>query len=130
MRRLWPALAIGLALMAGQAVAAAPGSANNPIVVRMKRGSDSVRLAGVLRQNRDCCSYRFKARAGQTLNWSVSGPAIRVTMTYPDGHIDGPGLPAAIPLPADGAYVFRVSPNLMADGAFGRFVLKFRIPPR
>lgn len=130
MRRLWASLVGVLALAAGQAVAAAPGSVNNPIVVRMKRGSDSVRLAGVLRQNRDCCSYRFKARAGQTLNWSVSGPAIRVTMTYPDGRIDGPGLPAAIPLPADGAYVFRVSPNLMADGAFGRFVLKFRIPPR
>ena len=130
MRRLWASLVGVLALAAGQAVAAAPGPVNHPIVVRMKRGSDSVRLAGVLRQNRDCCSYRFKARAGQTLNWSVSGPAIRVTMTYPDGRIDGPGLPAAIPLPADGAYVFRVSPNLMADGAFGRFVMKFRIPPR
>jgi hypothetical protein len=130
MRRLWAALAGVLALTAGQAVAAASGSVNHPIVVRMKRGSDSVRLAGVLRENRDCCSYRLKARAGQTLNWMVSGPATRVTMTYPDGHIDGPGLPAAIPLPADGAYVFRVSPNLMADGAFGRFVLRLKIPPR
>lgn len=130
MRRAWAALGGVLALTAGQAVAAALGSEANPIVVRMKRGSDSVRLTGVLRQNRDCCSYRLKARAGQTLNWRVIGPAIRVTMTYPDGHIDGPGLPPAIPLPADGAYVFRVSPNLMADGAYGRFVLRLKIPPR
>ena len=124
------ALAVVLTVAAGEASAAAPGSQANPIVVRMKRGADSMRLTGVLRQNRDCCSYRFKARAGQTLDWTVQGPAIRVTMTYPDGHTDGPGLPAAIPLTADGVYVFRVSPNLMADGAFGRFVLKFRIPAR
>lgn len=130
MRRLWPVLAVLAGFAAGEAFAAAPGSQANPIAVRMRRGADSVRLAGVLRQNRDCCSYRFKARAGQTLNWTVMGPAIRVTMTYPDGHTDGPGLPAAIPLPADGAYVFRVSPNLMADGAFGRFVLRLRIPAR
>ena len=109
--------------------AAQPGSANDAIVVHMKRGADSVQLTGALRQNRDCCAYAFKARAGQTLNWRLTGPAIRTTMTYPDGHTDGPGLPNAIPLPADGGYVFSVRPDLMADGAFGRFVLRLRIPP-
>lgn len=100
------------------------------MVVRMKRASDSVRLSGVLRPNLDCCAYRFKAHEGQTLNWTVTGPAVRTTIRYPNGDTDGPGLPAAIPLPADGTYVFTISPNLMADGAFGRFVLTLRIPPR
>jgi hypothetical protein len=83
----------------------------------------------VLRQGRDCCSDRFKARGSQTLSWRVSGPAIRVTLTDPNGTTDGPGLPAAIPLLKDGVYVFRVAPNLMADGAYGRFVLSLTIPP-
>jgi hypothetical protein len=121
-------MTFALVLFAGQAEAR-PGSAADPIVVRMKRGADTIRLAGDLRQNRDCCAYLIKARAGQTLHWRLTGPAIRVTMRYPDGHIDGPGLPDAVPLPADGAYLFTVSPDLMADGAFGRFVLNLRIPP-
>lgn len=115
--------------LAAAPVAAQPGSAADPIVVRMKRGADSVRLTGELRQNRDCCAYLIKARGGQTLNWRVTGPAVRVTLSYPDGQVDGPGLPNPIPLPTDGAYVFTVRPNLMADGAFGRYVLRLRIPP-
>lgn len=127
MRRL--VLGLTLFALAAAPVAAQPGSTHDPIVVRMKRGRDHVRLTGVLREARDCCSYRFKARGGQTLRWRVSGPAIRVVLTYPDGTTDGPGLPAAIPLPKDGAYVLRVAPNLMADGAYGRFVLDLTIPP-
>ena len=117
-----------LLLLTGPLLAQA-GSADDPIIVQMKRGSDTVTITGVLRQNRDCCAYRFKARAGQNLIWRVKGPAIRVTMTYPGGNTDGPGLPGTIPLPADGVYVFTVRPNLMADGAFGPFVLTLKIPP-
>jgi hypothetical protein len=123
-------LPIALALMTcASPVLAASGGADDPVVVRMTRGTDTIRLTGVLRQNRDCCAYRFKAHAGQVLHWRVSGPAIRVTLTYPDGQADGPGLPSALPLPDDGAYVFSVRPNLMADGAFGRFTLRLTIPP-
>jgi hypothetical protein len=118
-----------LVLLPGLALAQA-GSAAHPIAVHMKRGSDSVRLTGVLRQGRDCCAYRFQARAGQSLVWRESGAAVRVTMRYPDGHTDGPGLPNRILLPANGAYVFSVRPNLMADSGFGRFVLNLQIPPR
>ena len=106
------------------------GSAKHPIEVHMARGSDTIRFHGVLRQNRDCCAYRFKARAGQLLVWRESGAAVRVTMRYPDGHIDGPGLPNRLPLLQDGAYVFSVRPNLMADGGFGPFQLSLRIPRR
>ncbi|MFI4973851.1 MAG: hypothetical protein ACHP84_04840 [Caulobacterales bacterium] len=120
--------AAALALVGGHA-AAQPGSTSDPIVVHMKRGTDSVTLRGRLSQQRECCAYSFSARAGQTLIWSVRGPAYRVTIRYPNGDADGPGLPARIALPDDGTYIFRVSPNLMAEGAFGRFVLKLRIPP-
>ena len=68
-----------------------------------------------------------KARAGQTLSWRLEGPTSRVLLTYPDGQVDGPGLPAAIVLPANGVYVFEVRPNLMADDAHGRFRLTFTI---
>jgi hypothetical protein len=114
-------------LLPGSALAHT-GSAQDPIVVRMKRGTDTVTLTGDLKQNRDCCAYRFTARAGQSLVWSLKGPAVRATMVYPDGHMDGP-LVGAIALPADGAYVFAVRPNLMADGAFGHFVLTLKIQP-
>jgi hypothetical protein len=124
------ALSTGIALLAAALPAAAqPGSDAQPYAVHMRRGADSVRLTGVLRQGRECCAYRFEARAGQTLHWRVAGPAIRVTILYPDGQADGPGLPQAIRLPQTGAYVFTLSPNTMADGAFGRFVLWLRIPP-
>jgi len=99
------------------------------MVVRLAPGRQAITLRGVLRQNRACCAYRIRARAGQSLIWRVTGPNVRTTITYPDGHADGPGLPSAIPLPADGDYVFAVSPDLMADNAFGPFVLRLRLPP-
>jgi hypothetical protein len=122
------ALSAVLAL-AATGVAAQPGNAADPIVIKMKRGTDSVRLVGMLRQNVACCTYAFKASAGEQMYWSVTGAVTRQTIGYPDGRMDGPGLPNPLPLPASGLYSFSVSPNLMSDGAFGRYVLKIRIPP-
>ncbi len=117
-------------ILTGEPAAARLGSAAHPIIVRMKPGSDVARLMGVLRQGRDCCAYLIKAHAGQILHWSVAGAATRQVLTYPDGHVDGPGLPDAIALPTDGAYILSISPDLMAEGAFGRFVLRLSIPPK
>ena len=122
--------AAAILALAATAASAQPGSAAHPIVIKMKLGTDSVTLTGVLRQNVDCCTYVFKAAAGQRMIWSISGAATRQVVGYPDGHVDGPGIPSPLPLPASGAYSFSVSPDLMADGAFGRYVLKIRIPPR
>ena len=122
------ALSAVLAL-AATGVAAQPGNAADPIVIKMRHGTDSVRLVGVLRQNAACCTYAFKASAGQQMYWSITGAVTRQVIGYPDGHVDGPGLPNPIPLPASGLYSFSVSPDLMANGAFGRYVLKIRIPP-
>ena len=121
--------ALGALLLTAAPAGAQPGSDRWPIPIHFQRGGDSIRLTGVLRQNRACCAYRCAARAGQTLYWREAGATVRVVMTYPDGHADGPGLPQAIALPQTGTYVFRVSPNLMADGGFGRFTLWLRIPP-
>ncbi len=122
------AAALAMPLAAAPALAQ-PGSANQPIVVHMKRGTDRIRLTGVLRQGRDCCAYAIGARAGQTLNWTLTGPATRQTITDPSGSTNGPGIPQSIPLSADGTYIFTVRPNLMADGAFGHYVLTITIAP-
>jgi hypothetical protein len=112
----------------GQAAAACiAGAAECPIVVRMAPGTDTITLTGSLAQDRDCCAYALRVRAGQVMTWRVAGPAIRTTIRYPGGEADGPGLPAAIPLPESGVYVFAIRPNLMADGAFGRFALTIAI---
>jgi hypothetical protein len=128
MRTFTLAAAMVLAL-AATAASAQPGSAAHPIVIKMKRGTDSVRLTGVMRQNVDCCTYVFKASGGQEMIWSINGAVTRQVVTYPDGHVDGPGIPSPLPLPASGAYSFSVSPDLMAEGAFGPYVLRIRIPP-
>lgn len=121
----------GLAILSLTAAGAAarPGDADHPIPVKMARGTDRITLHGVLRQNVDCCAYVFKARAGQTLYWSETGATVREVIKYPNGDVDGPGLPNPLPLPQTGAYVLTISPDLMAEGAFGRFTLKLRIPP-
>jgi hypothetical protein len=121
--------AAAVLVLAASGASAQPGSAAHPIVIKMKRGTDSVRLTGVMRQNVDCCTYVFKASAGQEMIWSITGAVTRQVVGYPDGHVDGPGIPSPLPLPSGGAYSFAVSPDLMADGAFGPYVLKIRIPP-
>jgi len=121
--------ALAAFLFAAAPAIAQPGSEASPIPVHFAQGGDSIRFTGVLRQNHQCCSYRFTAEAGQVLNWRETGAAIRVVMTYPDGHSDGPGLPQTIALPQTGTYVFTISPDLMADGAFGPFTLRLQIPP-
>ena len=117
-----------LAVTASGAVAQV-GNPAMPIYLKMQRGSDRLTVRGVLKKDVACCTYVFKARAGQQLYWSERGAAVRMTIGYPDGHMDGPGLANPLPLPASGAYTLAVSPDLMADGAFGPFTLKLRIPP-
>jgi hypothetical protein len=122
-------LAASIGLFAGSPVLAQVGNAAMPIVVKMKRGTDSITLHGVMRQNGACCTYLIGARAGQKLYWSETGAVVRMVITYPNGDSDGPGLPNPQPLPATGVYGLAISPDLMADGAFGPYTLRIRIPP-
>jgi hypothetical protein len=130
MSKLLNAARLGLvaALIAVPAFAQ-PGSAADPIPIHMKRGADRVRISGVLTQGADCCAYRFAAYGGQTLKLKVTGAAVRMVLSYPDGHSDGP-LGEVTPLPADGSYVLSLTPDTMADGAFGPFKLTLTIPPQ
>jgi hypothetical protein len=104
-----------------------PGERYCPIEVSMARGTDTVTIEGVTSPGTGCCAYALRARAGQTLSWTLEGPTSRVLLTDPQGNVDGPGLPQSIPLPANGIYVFEVRPNLMADDAHGRFRLTITI---
>ncbi len=122
------ALAAILALAAGPALAQV-GNAAMPIELKMKRGTDRLTVAGRLTKTGACCTYVFKAAKGQALHLSETGASVRLVITYPDGTVDGPGFANPLPLPATGAYTLAVSPDLMADGAYGRFTLKLRIPP-
>lgn len=132
---MYSILRLALALMlaasgmawADGAATPCPGARACPIRVQMARGTDTIAFAGVSRQNVDCCSYMFRARAGQTLTWRLEGATLRTVIVYPNGEADGPGLPNAIPLPFDGDYLFEVHPNLMAEGAFGPFRLTLTI---
>jgi hypothetical protein len=106
---------------------ARPHDGHRPIPLHMARGTDVIVVHGRLRPNSDCCRYTFRARAGQTLHWTWRGPAARMGLAYPDGDGINPGLPETLRLPQNGTYEFDVSPNLMAEGIYGRFTLTIRI---
>ena len=114
-------------LEAAAAPACRAGAHDCPITLRIARGGDTAKAEGVFRKGEDCCAYVFQARAGQVMTWRFNGPAARETIRYPDGKVDGPGIPLRITLPATGSYVFSANPNLMADGAFGPFTLTIQI---
>lgn len=97
------------------------------VPVHMRRGTDTIVFRGRLTHQHSGYSYRFKARAGQVLTWSVDGPATREVIGYPDGDGDGPGIPDRIELKQTGEYTFSVSANLMAEGGFGPFTLRLTI---
>jgi hypothetical protein len=119
-----------VALFAAAFALAAQAAVAAPIPLKMARGSDAITVHGVLKQNSDCCTYTFKAAAGQKLYWTETGAATRLTITFPNGDGDGPNFESPETLPATGAYTLTVSPDTMAEHAFGRFTLTLRIPPK
>jgi hypothetical protein len=123
------ALAAAVLALSASAAAAAPGSASDPIELKMQVGTDIITVHGVLRQNLDCCTYTFKAAAGQKLYYKVTGAVTRLVITDPSGASDGPNFESPRTLPATGAYTLSVSPNTSAEGAYGRFTMTLTIPP-
>ena len=120
-------------LLAGALTLAAQAAVADPIPLHMARGTDTITVHGVLRQKPpgdDCCTYSFEAAAGQKLYWTEKGAVARLVIAYPNGDSDGPGFDNPLTLPATGTYQISVSPDLMADGAFGPFSLTLKIPPK
>jgi hypothetical protein len=122
-------IAAAIVVATAGAAAARPGDNEHPILLHMARGTDRITIHGVLSQGYECCTYSFKAHAGQTFYFTETGAAARMGLQYPNGDGINPGLPSPTPLPQDGTYILSVEPDLMAEGAFGPFTVKLRIPP-
>jgi hypothetical protein len=84
---------------------------------------------GNLSPEHSSTSYAFVATAPARLQWTLSGPAVRVILQRPDGDTDGPGLASVIALPTTGRYVFSISSNSMAEGIYGPFRLELQLMP-
>jgi len=97
----------------------------------MQPGAVSVTESGDLTQSRPTVAFRFEARAGQTVVVHVSGPATKgqLPLSGPISEDAGGDFYQDTPfkLPASGVYTFTVYANMMADGAFGRFMLTLTI---
>jgi hypothetical protein len=109
-----------------------PSSCNSEMVSRPLTTQTSLTevsktLRGDLTPTEPSYSYRFRALAGQTLAWRFEGPAVRIIITYPDGAVEGPGLPAVVPLPQTGDYTLAIHSNLMAENIYGPFQLTMTI---
>jgi hypothetical protein len=111
----------------GSSPACRPGAAECPIeLVFTARHAE---VGGTLSPEHSSASYAFNVKAPAQLRWTLSGPAVRIVLTRPDGDVDGPGLPAAVPLAAAGRYVFSLSSNTMAEGIYGAYKLDLRLSP-
>ena len=95
--------------------------------IELSVSADRVAADGNLSPEHSSASYAFVIQAPARLQWSVSGPAVRVVLAYPDGDVDGPGLPEVVSLKSAGRYVFSLSSNTMAEGIYGKFRLELRL---
>jgi hypothetical protein len=86
-------------------------------------------VSGALSPEHSSVSYAFHIKAPEQLQWSLSGPAVRIVLTRPDGDADGPGIPTTVPLAAAGRYVFSLSSNTMAENIYGAYRLDMRLSP-
>jgi hypothetical protein len=102
-----------------------PGAVDCPIELIFT--ANHTEVSGTLSPEHSSVSYAFLVRAPAQLQWSLSGPAVRIVLTRPDGDADGPGLPAAVPLAAAGRYVFSLSSNTMAEDIYGAYRLDLRL---
>jgi hypothetical protein len=97
--------------------------------IELEFTANQTEVSGTLSPEHGSVSYAFHVKAAAQLQWSLSGPAVRVVLTRPDGDADGPGLPATVPLAAAGRYVFSLSSNMMAEGIYGAYRLNMRLSP-
>jgi hypothetical protein len=120
-----------LAVAAGPASACTSGDDGCPIVLKMDPGAVSVTTSGELTLKRPNSTFRFEARAEQTVLVHVRGPVTKsqLPLSGPipveaggDFNQDQP-----FKLPASGVYSFTLYADMMAEGAFGPFELTLTI---
>jgi hypothetical protein len=95
--------------------------------IELEFTANHAEVSGTLSPEHGSVSYAFHVTAPAQLQWSLSGPAVRVVLTRPDGDADGPGIPATVPLAAAGRYVFSLSSNTMAENIYGAYRLDLRL---
>jgi hypothetical protein len=98
-----------------------------PIEINLREDGNGVVVRGRLSHRRMVYSYRFFSKKDRIFTWKFRGPAVRELIAYPDGQVDGPGLPMEIPLKQQGNYVFSVASNTMAEKIFGPFALQLTL---
>jgi len=100
-----------------------------PCPIELEFTANHAEVSGSLSPEHSSVGYAFRVKAPAQLQWSLSGPAVRVVLTRPDGDADGPGIPATVPLAATGRYVFSLSSNTMAENIYGAYRLDLRLSP-
>ena len=95
--------------------------------IELEFTANHVEVSGTLSPEQSSASYTFDVKAPAQLRWSLSGPAVRVVLTRPDGDADGPGIPTTVALAAAGRYVFSLSSNTMAENIYGAYRLDLRL---
>ena len=122
----------GCAAAAGE-TSGAPGCIADagPVELELPMGAAShpMLVKGSLNHQCGALEYAFRAPAGGHLEWSYTGPAAHVVLTYPNGDTDGPLAPSTLLLPDYGRYTLRLHSNTMADDVDGPFTLRLRLLP-
>jgi len=112
-------------------LAAQAAAASTPMALKMKPGSDSITVKGVLSEQTDCCVYTFEAAAGQKLEITETGANASLLIHFPSGDTDGPYPgPYTWTAPATGIYTLEVDPNRKFGHDTGPFTMTLRIPPK
>lgn len=120
--------ALGACALPGSPVASPACRSGDPLCpIKVAFVSGSAVIQGSLTADHGSASYAFTTKAPMRLQWSMSGPAVHLVLTHPDGSVDGPGLPAIVPLATAGRHVLQVSSNTMAEDIYGGFRLELRL---
>ncbi|QGM46384.1 hypothetical protein [Methylocystis heyeri] len=99
----------GAAFGAGQDSSRRPaGNEKRPLILKMKRGSDTIRFSCLLSHAKPGCTAKFEARASQVA--TLRGDRIgRMTLVFPSGDGTDELELGSCALPETGTYTLRLS---------------------
>jgi hypothetical protein len=108
-----------------------PGDEACPVALKMAPGATSIVAQGSVSGERPDYSFKFAARAGQTLTIHIVGGDIKtgpgIPIAFPGGSGGAVDVDTPFALPATGEYVILLHANTMSEGPFGKFKLTLQI---